>query len=134
VRKEGCWCEVLEMGGVIGHGIECSWDEVMLWIVAVLAPMEGLEAQEVGCRLGSSGGLFTVPVDRGCVVMEGEDGCSRDVCGMSYHVVLANACSKFEITVGYGALGILVRDEVACHVRCEGGTPDVGVPDWMLGS
>lgn len=61
-----------------------------LGAVAVVPLVQGLEPKKAGWGLGGSGGAFTLPVHRRCVVRARMDGALPEVEGMDENILVGN--------------------------------------------
>ena len=80
--------------GVITHAIGFSWDVTGQGIVAVVALVDAVEAQQVGCWAGGGCGVLVVPDYVGYVVTEGSEGAAPEGDLLGQDIVMGYLASQ----------------------------------------
>ena len=127
--EQGNISQVPAAAGIVGHGINGAWDIIMLRHVAMVALVQGIEAQEVRASGRGSGGPLAGP-GKGCSVIAGQperafgEGGRRIPGGHSKNVFVGDRPRQFEVRDGEGPGGVIASDEFGLDMAREGGAPN----------
>jgi hypothetical protein len=119
--------EMPETGAVIGHGVSWSRDVRDSDRVAVLALVQGLEAEEVRGRARGGGAAFRLPGGCRGVVREGVYSFLTDIQGVDKNIVMGDGAGELEVRIADRARGIVERDQGLLNVGRKRGAPE----DWL---
>jgi hypothetical protein len=98
--------EIPKAGSIIGHGVDGAGDMGEKGAIAMMALVEGLDAEEPSGGFGGGSGTFALPVDGGGVVRSGVNGAFTKIKGIDQHILVSNGGGKFEVGVGDRASGV----------------------------
>jgi hypothetical protein len=97
-------------------------------LVAMVALVERLAAQEVGCWSRRGGAALALPGERGRVVRQCANGPVTDIAELGRDVVLCDGAGQLEVRVGDGPPRVVGGDDVGLDVGRKRGTPKDGLP------
>jgi hypothetical protein len=86
-----------EAGTVVSHDIGGAGNIVRLGQIAVVALVDAVEPEEVGCGAGGGGGVFVVPGYHGDVVAKDTDGVAAAVHLLGENILVCQQSSKLQV-------------------------------------
>ena len=98
-----------------------------LLVVPVVALVDATQTAEIGGCISRGGGTLVVPRDGGGIITESRQGLFPQVQGVDHDVQVRGHSGLFQVAVGDGASGVVLRDHPALNVQGEGCAPKVGI-------
>ena len=111
------------MGRIIRHGIGRAGNMVIAKAVAVVPLVKAGQTKKVGSGVTGGDGTAGGTTNGRGVVIEDREGAFASINRLGQNILVGDNAGEFEITIGEGTTGIVIRNKVGLDMRRERGPP-----------